>query len=292
MKYAITHTTKYAYSDPASVCHNIAHLEPRHVPHQQCDSFRLLIAPEPFELHSQMDPFGNRSTYFSIEQAHKGLTVTSKSLMHVRPPQQTLESDSWEAVAAFLKRTRTAEALDVYQYAFPTARTQPFADLEQYTRKSFTPGRSVFEAANELTERIFTEFTYDDRATNVSTPIEEVFASRRGVCQDFAHLQLACIRSLGLAARYVSGYLRTYPPPGKPRLVGVDASHAWLSVYCGADAGWIDFDPTNNLIPVTDHITLAWGRDYNDVCPIRGVILGGGTHQMSLSVDVEPLADG
>lgn len=290
MNYAITHTTKYEYSDAVPVCHNIVHLQPRVVSNQTCEEFRLLVHPEPFDRRTQEDSFGNSATYFSIEQAHMGLTVTATSRV-ARTKEEPQSSDvSWESVVSQLRDYRKTELLAEYGYAFPTHRTKSFPGLEDFTRQTFEPGRSLFEAAKELTERIYTDFEYDPRATNVSTPIAEVFARRRGVCQDFAHLQLACFRSVGLAARYVSGYLRTYPPQGKERLVGADASHAWVSVYCG-QVGWVDFDPTNNLIPSTDHITVAWGRDYNDVCPIRGVILGGGTHRMSVSVDVEPLIE-
>ncbi|HSG73308.1 MAG TPA: transglutaminase family protein, partial [Planctomycetaceae bacterium] len=159
-----------------------------------------------------------------------------------------------------------------------------FAD---YARISFPPQRDILSAAKDLTQRVFQEFEFDKRATTVTTPVEEVFRHRKGVCQDFAHLQIALLRSLRLPARYVSGYLRTIPPPGKPRLIGSDATHAWLSLYCGADLGWIDLDPTNNLLPSTDHITIAWGRDYSDVPPLRGVYIGGGSHSLSVSVDVK-----
>jgi transglutaminase-like putative cysteine protease len=157
----------------------------------------------------------------------------------------------------------------------------------EYAERSFAPGRPIVDAALDLTRRIYTDFSYDRRATNVSTPVDEVLALRRGVCQDFAHLQIACLRALGLPARYVSGYLVTRPPPGRPRLVGADASHAWVGVYCG-DAGWLPLDPTNNAIPNEQHITLAWGRDFGDVTPMRGVITGGGRHQVKVSVDVTP----
>lgn len=288
MKYAVTHTTKFKYSDTVPVCHNIVHLRPRELPHQRCDSFRLIVHPEPFDRKTQTDAFGNTETYFSIEQAHMGLTVTSSSRITVEDRRVSTSDKSWEAVATEIRDARDDDWLQAYQYAFPTKRTKPFAELVEYTKLSFTKGRSLFEAAKDLTARINDEFDYDPRATTVSTPIRDVFRSRSGVCQDFAHLQLACLRSMGIPARYVSGYLRTYPPPGKKRLVGADASHAWVSVYCG-EAGWIDMDPTNNLIPSTDHITIAWGRDYNDVSPVRGVILGGGTHRLNVSVDVAPL---
>ena len=245
----------------------------------------MIVHPEPFDIRRGRDSFGNNETYFSVEHPHMGLTVTAVSNVDVRAialhPKYPAWEDVVEELAQFDKEPNYAAA----PFTFSTPRTAPFPEIEAYARESFTPGRCILEASRELTSRIHKEFAYDPRATNVSTPIKHVFENKRGVCQDFAHLQLACYRSLGLAARYISGYLRTYPPEGHVPLRGADASHAWISVYCG-QGQWIDFDPTNDMIPSTDHITVAWGRDYNDVCPIRGVILGGGTHLMSVSVDV------
>ena len=287
MNYTITHNTKYEYSDPVPVCHNLVHLQPRSFPAQECKSFRLVVHPEPNDVRQQLDAYGNHVTYFSVEQAHLGLNITSTSEIEVRKKKLVTSGVAWDELVGQLRADRSPSYLEAYEFAFPTDRTKPFKDLNAFARESFGSGRPVIDAVKDLTHRIFTEFHYDPRATNVSTPIRTVFSSRRGVCQDFAHLQLACLRGLGLATRYVSGYLRTIPPPGKERLVGADASHAWVSVFCG-DAGWVDFDPTNDVIPSTDHATLAWGRDYYDVAPIRGVILGGGTHEMSVSVDVAP----
>jgi transglutaminase-like putative cysteine protease len=162
--------------------------------------------------------------------------------------------------------------------------------LRQLAEPSFTPGRPWLEAVLDLTKRIYTEFKYDPAATNVNTALDTVLRIKRGVCQDFAHLQIGCLRSMGLPARYVSGYLLTAPPPGQPKLVGSDASHAWTAAF-SPEAGWIDFDPTNNIIPGIGHVTLAWGRDYGDVCPIKGVLVGGGQHRMRVAVDVAPLPD-
>ncbi|HBE71731.1 MAG TPA: transglutaminase, partial [Planctomycetaceae bacterium] len=173
------------------------------------------------------------------------------------------------------------------QFALPSRRVTPNSDFEQYARECFPPGANILECAQRLTERIYTEFKYAPGATDVNTPVETALSQKHGVCQDFAHVQIACLRSIGLSARYVSGYLRTLPPPGKPRLVGADQSHAWLSLYCGG-LGWVDLDPTNNCMPGSEHITIAHGRDYEDVVPVRGVFLGGGSHKISVSVDVEP----
>lgn len=324
MKYEITHTTKYAYTDAVPVCHNIVHLRPRDTQRQKCRGFRMLIHPEPFDLANDKDSFNNNEAYFSIEQAHLGLTITAVSQVEVlkcesnrpdtssKPAQSADEallpfgddaggedgrscergsdegaSDMWTSVVEKLARP-SPDVFEVLPFAYPTASTRSFPELHEYAAASFVENRPIREAAMELTSRIHADFEYDPRATNISTPLSDVFKDRRGVCQDFAHLQLACFRSLGLAARYVSGYLRTYPPPGHVPLRGADASHAWVSVYCG-DAGWMDLDPTNAMIPSTDHVTVAWGRDYADVCPVRGVILGGGTHRMSVSVDVHAL---
>lgn len=289
MKYNIRHKTKYTYSEAVPVCYNLVRLEPRPLPHQTCENFRLLIHPEPVDISHRNDYYGNRVSYFSIDHAHRGLTVTATSQINVfaKPAVDAATTPPWETVANRLRTDRSRETLDAYQFVFPSPSITPFAALPDYTKDSFPAGRPIFEAVVDLTQRIHHDFKFDPRATTVQTPIQEVFEQRHGVCQDFAHLQIGCIRSLGLAARYVSGYLRTVPPPGKPRLVGADASHAWLSVYCGK-AGWIDVDPTNNVIVSTDHITLAWGCDYNDVCPIQGVIVGGGEHRMNVAVDVAP----
>ena len=290
MKYKITHTTKYAYSQAVPVCHNLVHLAPRALPVQMCKEFQLLIHPEPFSITHRKDYFGNDVSYFSIDQAHMGLSVTATSQVSVMepPPVAAAETPAWENIVRQLKEEHTAGVLDAYQYTFDSPGVKLFPELADYAKASFTENRPILEAVLDLTARINKEFKYDPRATNVNTEISEVFEQRHGVCQDFAHFQIGCLRALNLAARYVSGYLRTNPPPGKPRLVGADASHAWLSVYCGDKAGWIDVDPTNNVQTSADHITFAWGRDYYDVCPIQGTIVGGGEHRMTVSVDVAP----
>ncbi len=289
MKYKVTHTTKYAYSAAVPVCHNLVHLNPRSLPHQFCEKFRLLVHPDPFEISDRDDYFGNSVSYFSIDQAHLGLSVTATSHVTVtsKPEVLACETPAWENVVRQLQTDHATQVLDAYQFVFDSPSIKRFQALVDYIKPSFPSERPILEGVIDLTARIHEDFKYDPRATTVHTPIEEVFEQRHGVCQDFAHLQIGCLRSIGLAARYVSGYLRTEPPHGKPRLVGADASHAWLSAYCG-EAGWIDVDPTNNILASTDHITVAWGREYNDVCPIKGTIVGGGDHRMSVSVDVAP----
>jgi transglutaminase-like putative cysteine protease len=290
VKYKVVHTTQYSYSDPAPVCHNLLHLAPRKLRRQLCDDQRLLINPAPVDLRRRDDYFGNPIHYFSIQETHRRLTITATSRIEILPadPVNPNHTPPWETVRDQLPADRSPQGLAHYQFAFDSPAVPRAAEFADYARASFAPGRPLLEAAVHLTARIHKDFTYDVKATTIHTPLAEVFAQRRGVCQDFAHVEIAALRSLGLAARYVSGYLRTIPPPGRPRLIGADASHAWLSLYCG-EAGWIDVDPTNNLLPQTDHITVAWGRDYHDVCPVQGVFIGGGQHAMSVSVDVTPL---
>ena len=287
MLYQVTHTTTYEYSAPVSLCQNLAHLTPRATIEQHCRHTTLLIQPQPAVLSSRMDFFGNKLTFFSVQEPHRKMTVTASHLVEVIPraiPEASL-TPPWETVRDRLRASRDLIELAAYQFVFPS-RHVPFSEeLAEYARPSFTPGRPLFEAVLDLTARIHQDFLYDPQATTIATPVHEVFNQRRGVCQDFSHLEIACLRSLGLAARYVSGYLRTTPAPGKPHLVGADATHAWVSVYC-LDAGWLDADPTNNMQPSDKHLTLAWGRDFDDVSPVKGVILGGDQHSINVSVDV------
>ncbi|MCH5373152.1 MAG: transglutaminase family protein, partial [Planctomycetes bacterium] len=220
----------------------------------------------------------------------RALSITATSRVS-RTPAEPIAADvspAWESVRDELPSVHSNALLDAYQFVFDSPCVKAFPELAAYAGESFTSGRPVLQAVAELNERLYRDFRYDAKATSVTTPVQEVFYHRHGVCQDFAHVAIACLRSIGLAARYVSGYLRTIPPPGKPRLVGADASHAWFAVFTGP-SGWVDFDPTNNLLVDTDHITLAWGRDYSDVAPVRGLFVGSGPHTMTVSVDVEPL---
>lgn len=290
-RFQVSHTTKYAYTEPVSVCHNKVHLAPRDLASQKCIDFRFLVIPEPLKIEMSDDYFGNRVDYFSLTDAHHGLSVTATSIIEVKdvPSQATFEdSVPWEEVLQEVKSLDQQDAIETILFSYASDYSKPDKMFADYARASFSEGRPIVEAIKDLTSRIHQDFEYDPRTTNVATPIEQVMEQKSGVCQDFAHLEIACLRSLGLPARYVSGYLRTLPPPGKPRLVGADASHAWISVYCGA-LGWIDFDPTNNVIPRKDYITIAYGRDYGDVCPIQGVFVGGGDHTMSVSVDVQEI---
>ncbi len=290
MKYKVTHTTTYEYSANVPLCQNETRLAPRNDAGQTCEYHRLAVHPKPGEMTKRTDYFGNTVNQFSLSTGHRSLRVTAISRIRIHPSVSPLPGTTppWEQVRDGLNQNRTRVGLDIYQFAFASPHVECNQELARYATESFTPGRPILEALIELTKRIYTDVVYDTQATTVSTPVMEVFQHRRGVCQDMAHLQIACLRSIGLAARYVSGYLRTVPLDGAPRLVGADASHAWLSLYCGT-LGWIDVDPTNNVLPGVDHITVAWGRDYSDVCPISGMFVGGGRHKLTVAVNVMPM---
>ena len=290
MKYRITHKTNYDSHESVSIGHNQAWLELRSVSWQQVDTFSLTIDPEPSICMRRIDSFRNPVHLFSFNEGYQRLSVTATSVVTVTemPLPESQLSLPWEQLASGVRNHATSEDRDAAEFEFASPRIFWSADKRRYAMESFLPGRSMRDALLDLTSRIHTEFVYDSRATTVNTPVDEVFRLRRGVCQDFAHLQIAMLRSLGIPARYVSGYLRTVPPEGQPRLVGADASHAWLSAYCG-NGLWVDVDPTNNTICSTDHITLAWGRDYGDVPPLTGVFIGGGKHRLVVNVDVLPL---
>ncbi len=292
MNYQISHTTTYEYHETVATCQNVVHLAPRAVPRQTCHQHRLVVKPTPTSISRRSDYFGNPVAFFSITEGHRKLSITSMSRVEVRQSTVSLGSESppWEVVRNALPLDRGAHSVNNYQFCFDSPHIVRNDELAAYAASTFGPGHPILEGVVELTARIHKDFTYDTQATTVHTPLVEVFANRRGVCQDLAHVQIGCLRSLGLAARYVSGYLRTLPPPGRPRLIGADASHAWLGVFCGP-LGWVDVDPTNNAVVDAQHITISWGRDYADVCPINGVFVGGGQHVMSVSADVEPLDD-
>jgi transglutaminase-like putative cysteine protease len=288
--YDLTHTTTYDYATPVTLSHHLLRISPRRLARQICLEHRIVTDPAAATTSRRKDYFGNEVTFATIEGAHRRLRITSHSRVAVGPtfiPDPT-ETPQWESVRGLCRSDRSAAVLEAIEFAFATPSVPLEAAFVDYALVSFTPRRSILEAALDLTARIHADFTFDPTATTVSTPLREVLENRRGVCQDFAHFQIACLRSLGLPARYVSGYLETIPPAGKPRLVGADASHAWVSFFCPS-LGWIDLDPTNNCLPSMRHITAGWGRDYSDVSPVRGVLLGSGEHKLSVAVDVLPL---
>lgn len=293
VRYHILHETRYAYESPVSLSRQLLHLSPRECAWQRCLEHRIEILPAPGIDQSRLDSFGNPVRQFAIESPHHSLAVLAESRVevHSRQPEAVFaRTPPWEKVRDALAYGALPIHLDANVYLFESPYTRVKREFSVFAAPSFPPGRPLLEAVQDLMARIFKEFRFDARATTVATPVLEVLEKRRGVCQDFAHLMISCLRSLGLAARYVSGYLLTKPPPGKPRMIGADASHAWLSVFCPQGEGgfWIDFDPTNNLLPDLQHITVAWGRDFGDVSPLRGVILGGDTHQPDVAVTVTP----
>ena len=302
MNYKIIHKTEYNYTYPVSLCYNEARLTPRHHVYQQCNESQFVVEPEPKDCRERRDFFGNTVYYFTIQQPHKQLTVTVTSRVEVkgREPQLNFsearhhddrdrgtaaaEHLSWEEAHQQLHTDPNPEILEMRQYALNSPMIPAMPELRAYAEKSFTIGRPLLKAVEDLSTRLYTDFTYDPNFTTVATPLDDVIKHRRGVCQDFAHLGIGCLRALGFAARYVSGYIETNPPPGKEALAGADASHAWFSVYL-PQLGWVDFDPTNNQMPTDQHITVAWGRDYADVTPLKGVVFGSGTHELFVSVD-------
>ena len=290
MIYKVIHRTTYKYAYPVSVGNHVACLKPRSFAQNQLVQNSLVIHPEPRTLTERVDYFGNLLYFFTGQQPHQELVVEARSevLRSHGAAGASAPTSAWEASTGSLSEAHEPEELDACQYQFESPRIRIRPDFGAYALDSFTPGRPLGEALMELTTRIHRDFSFDSKVTSVRTTAEEVFKKRRGVCQDFAHLQIACLRSIGVAARYVSGYLRTYPPPGRPRLIGADASHAGLSAY-SRDRGWLDMDPTNNVAPTDGHVTLAWGRDYGDVSPLRGLILGGGGNSLRVSVDMEPV---
>ena len=269
----------------------LAHLTPRAAPWQSVSDHRIDIHPPPTELSEDIDFLGNHVLRFAIEGHHDSLTVRAESIVEVEShaPAANAASPPWEKARDRIGEWQAGEDLDVVQYRLGSPLAPALAQAGEYARVSFTPGRPWLQAMTELTRRIRAEFKYDPEATTVSTPVSEVLGHRRGVCQDFAHLMLSCIRSLSLPARYVSGYVLNAPAPGKQRLAGADASHAWVAAHCPG-LGWVAFDPTNGKIADIEFVTVSWGRDFSDVTPLRGVVLGGGAQRLSVRVSVRSLS--
>ena len=292
MNYHITHRTLYEYAAPVSVSHHVARLEPLVTATQSRESFSLQIFPEPALRKARTDYFGNQLCFFAIQEIHSQLEILTHSRVTVRAekPARNESTAPWESVAEMFRDPVSPEVVEPYQFVFDSPQIRASLELSDYARESFSQDEPLLVGARELTRRIFKDFKFDPKATTVATPLEEVWEKRRGVCQDFAHLGIACLRSLGLPARYVSGYLRTHAPEGRPRLVGADASHAWFAVFCPG-IGWVDFDPTNDVQPSEEHITVAYGRDFGDVSPVAGILTGGGDHAVKVSVDVNPLVE-
>lgn len=293
-KYVVVHETKYTYEQPVGLSRQILHLSPRALPWQSVTAHETTVTPSPEGgIASAVDAFGNPTRAFCIDTDHDELVVRAESSVVVTardyPPDDA--TPAWDAVRERLayragRRPMPAD-LDAARFLFESMRVRNKRELAAWTAPCFPLGAPLLRGVRALMDRIHRDFEFDSTATTVSTPVMDVFTKRRGVCQDFAHLMLSCLRSIGLAARYVSGYVLTRPPPGRPRLVGADASHAWVSVYC-PEHGWVDADPTNAVFPSLEHVTLGWGRDYDDVIPLRGVLLGGGEHELEVAVTVVP----
>ena len=288
MKYRISHQTAYHYAEPASLSQNELFLFPRETATQKVLESRLVIVPQPQYLHHRTDYFGNTVHIFMVQHPHRELTVTATILVETAIPATPVPDHTlpWESAAQRLAAQTEPDLLAPYQFIFASPLVALSPAVRAFAQSSFPPGRPLLAGALDLIARIFTEFSYDKGSTTVDTAVDQVLDNRKGVCQDFAHLAIGGLRALGLAARYVSGYLETAPPPGKPKLTGADASHAWISLFV-PDYGWVDLDPTNNLLPGASHITVAWGRDYSDVTPVKGVVMGGGAHTLSVQVDVK-----
>jgi transglutaminase-like putative cysteine protease len=287
MIYDISHRTTYGYGRPVLQSEHLVHLTPRSGPHQTLHRHNLLIEPAPSARVTLEDYFGNASAVLTIEDEHCELVIHARSTVEVTPHELPMPAltTPWERVTASAVGGNGALDISVLQFVSTSRHTRTVREAIDYARSSFPPGRPILEAAMDLTERIFADFVFDSAATDISTPVSHVLRVRRGVCQDFAHLALTCFRALGLPARYVSGYLLTHPSPGAAKLEGADASHAWVSVWM-PEAGWVDFDPTNGILPSDEHITVALGRDYDDVSPVSGVLLGGGRQRVDVAVDV------
>jgi len=289
--YDVRHITTYGYSRPVPFARCILRLQPRSDGGQTVRTSELSVTPRPAERVDGFCFFGNRMTTVTIAKPHRELKVEMRARVEVRrtPPPFPGLTRHWEEVAALALASDSLAPDSPAHHLYPSRLVPPVTAVTDYARQSFAPLRPVLEGASELMARIRTEFTYDPEATEVSTPLEEAFNQRHGVCQDFAHVMIAGLRGLGLPAAYVSGYIRTIPPPGEKRLEGADASHAWVMLWCGPETGWIGLDPTNNLVVADDHIVTAFGRDYADVSPMDGVLIGPGSQKVGVAVDVIPV---
>jgi transglutaminase-like putative cysteine protease len=292
----VIHETRYEYTPSVETAQHMAHLRPRDMPGQQLVSHSLRVEPAPAQHSEAVDVYGNTRAFFSLQSQHEELVVTARSVVRTlvqEPPEEAHAGVGWEQVRDRFRYHAGAAYDSASEFVFASPYVPRHEDFVAYARPSFGSGVPLIAAAGDLMKRIHNDFTYESDSTDIQTPAVEALAQRKGVCQDFAHIMIACLRVMGLPARYVSGYLMTQPAPGQPRLVGSDASHAWSSVYVPG-AGWCDFDPTNDRSgwgsPGEDYVTLALGRDYSDVSPVRGVLHGGGAnHTLHVGVTVQPL---
>lgn len=292
MKYRVRHYTEYTYQDAASACYNRLCLTPATNPGQQCLSSDLLITPAPEDITYRQDFFGNKLVFFSLNQEHKILRININSVVNVEGrPNADLAFRSavhWRDVAPYLQQN--AHSLqDIIQYTLPSTYVPISAVIRAFSKECFAEDATLWSACQALMKKLHDTIEFKPGFTTVNTPVETVIQLKKGVCQDLAHLMIACLRNVGLPARYVSGYIETVPPPGKERMVGADASHAWVAVYF-PEIGWVEFDPTNNLLPSHKHITVAYGRDYQDIAPIKGIVFSSGKQNLQVRVDVERIS--
>jgi transglutaminase-like putative cysteine protease len=295
MRYQVKHITKYKYAGKVSHCYNLANLLPRNTARQSCLESRIVISPQETHANKRTDYFGNNSYHFEIQTPHSELSITAESVIDVAEIRSDLNFDfgiSYADALSFLKKVPAIEVIQAREFCLDSPMIKTSKELADYARPSFSLSRQLYTCVEELTSRIFQDFTYTPGFTNIATPLSEVLAHKKGVCQDFAHLQVGCLRAMGIPAKYVSGYMETLPPLGQKRLVGADATHAWIAYYSPQE-GWIEFDPTNNVRAGIQHIVTAEGRDYYDVTPLKGVIFGGGKSPiLEVSVDVARKPEG
>ena len=288
MKYRVRHATRYRYAEAVNLASHVLHMEPRSLPHQAVLSSKLVAVPLPARTTARRDHFGNCASWMFLDLPHDRFEVTLDAVVEVAFPRapEASATPPWEQVVT---QARSLAGWDASEFLLPSGHVPLDSRAGAYVAASFPLGRPVLSGLMELIGRIRKDFTFRAGVTNVATPVSRVLAQRAGVCQDFSHLMISGLRTVGLPARYVSGYLRTRPPPGVVARRGVDQSHAWVGAWLGADHGWVDLDPTNDLIVQDEHVVLGWGRDYTDVSPVRGMILGGGAHSVTAAVDLEPV---
>jgi transglutaminase-like putative cysteine protease len=285
MRYRVSHVSRYTYGSPVDLAAHMLHLRPRPLPWQVVVSDRIVTDPDGARRRDAEDHFGNIVTWLFLDRPHADFIVTAESVVEVSYPPPPDETLAWEKIA---EAALGPEAGPAAEYRFDSPMAPAIAETRDFARTSFRKGRTILEALSDLNNRIYQEFRFRSGVTTISTPVSQVMKRREGVCQDFSHLMVSALRGLGLPARYNSGYIRTKPPPGRPRRQGADQSHAWVGAWLGPEHGWVDLDPTNGILVQDEHVLLGWGRDYGDVSPVQGVILGGGAHHLSVAVDLEP----
>jgi transglutaminase-like putative cysteine protease len=294
MHFRVRHITRYKYASRVSHCYNLANVIPRDTDRQRCLKNRITVSPQPAITHKRSDYFGNKAYHFEIQKPHTELVITADSEIQINDRDHELDLDlgiSYLQAQQYLDTSNTRATIDAREFMLNSPMIESGEELAEYARPSFAADRSLKSCVNDLTARIFTEFAYDPSFSTIATPLADVLAHKRGVCQDFAHLQIGCLRSMGIPAKYVSGYIETLPKPGEEKLVGADATHAWIA-YFSPEEGWVEFDPTNNALAGSQHIVTAFGRDYIDVTPVKGVIFGGGASPiLEVSVDVARLPE-